>query len=546
MVALFSVLLAMAGGIIIGTTCGYLGGVVDAALMRVMDLMLSFPYLLLAIILAAVLRERLPSLVNTTMAIGIWALPTFARMVRASVLTIKKQEYITSARAVGAPGIMIVWSHIIPNFISPVVVYASLFMANAIMMEAALSFLGLGVQPPTPSWGEMISAGRNFLMVAPHVATIPGLAIMVAVLGFNLLGDGLRDALDPQDEDPIGQAERHNHESTPAASKKPAHLPSTPTTESSRPWGAWIFPSTAAKPWAWWENRAAEKASTSLSIMGLIPDPPGFMPEGEILFEGRDLLKLGESQMQKVRGNEISMIFQEPMTSLNPVHRVGKQIGEALHLHLGFSASQAKERVLKLLAQVGIPDPEQRYGEYPFQMSGGMRQRVVIAMALACQPKLIIADEPTTALDVTIQAQILALMARLQKKLGSSILMITHDLGVIAETVSRVAVMYAGKIVEQAGTKAIFADPQAPIHYRAHELHPGNGAPGAGGQETKRNPRNRAQPAGSAQRLQFSGPLRQSHGPMPRPGTRTHHGRRRPSGQMLVVCLIKNCSKSRD
>ena len=202
MVALFSVLLAMAGGIIIGTTCGYLGGAVDAALMRVMDLMLSFPYLLLAIILAAVLRERLPSLVNTTMAIGIWALPTFARMVRASVLTIKKQEYITSARAVGAPGIMIVWSHIIPNFISPVVVYASLFMANAIMMEAALSFLGLGVQPPTPSWGEMISAGRNFLMVAPHVATIPGLAIMVAVLGFNLLGDGLRDALDPKMKTP--------------------------------------------------------------------------------------------------------------------------------------------------------------------------------------------------------------------------------------------------------------------------------------------------------------------------------------------------------
>ena len=204
------------------------------------------------------------------------------------------------------------------------------------------------------------------------------------------------------------------------------------------------------------------KSVTSLSIMGLIPDPPGFMPEGEIIFEGRDLLKLGESQMQKVRGNEISMIFQEPMTSLNPVHRVGKQIGEALHLHLGFSASQAKERVLKLLAQVGIPDPEQRYGEYPFQMSGGMRQRVVIAMALACQPKLIIADEPTTALDVTIQAQILALMARLQKKLGSSILMITHDLGVIAETVSTVAVMYAGKIVEQAGTKAIFADPKHP------------------------------------------------------------------------------------
>ena len=200
--ALSSVLLALAGGIIIGTVCGYWGGLLDAALMRLMDLMLSFPYLLLAIILAAVLRERLPNLVNTTLAIGIWALPTFARMVRASVLSIKKQEYITAAKAVGAPNWMIVWSHVIPNFISPVIVYASLFMANAIMMEAALSFLGLGTQPPTPSWGEMISSGRNFLMSAPHVATIPGLAIMTAVLGFNLLGDGLRDALDPKMKTP--------------------------------------------------------------------------------------------------------------------------------------------------------------------------------------------------------------------------------------------------------------------------------------------------------------------------------------------------------
>lgn len=197
-VAFFSVLIALIGGIVIGTLCGYLGGLIDVVLMRLMDLMLSFPYLLLAIILAAVLRERMPNMVNTILAIGIWALPTFARMVKALVLTIKNQEYVTAARAIGAPDLQIVWSHIIPNFISPVIVYASLFMANAIMMEAALSFLGLGVQPPTPSWGEMISSGRNFLMVAPHVATIPGLAIMVAVLGFNLLGDGLRDALDPK------------------------------------------------------------------------------------------------------------------------------------------------------------------------------------------------------------------------------------------------------------------------------------------------------------------------------------------------------------
>ena len=194
-VAFSSVLIALSGGMVIGTLAGYVGRSVGAVLMRFMDLLLSFPYLLLAIVLIAALK---PGTVNTTLAIGIWALPTFARMVRAAVLSIKQKEYVTASRAVGAPDLRIVVSHIVPNFVSPVVVYATLFMANAIMMEAALSFLGLGVQPPTPSWGEMISAGRNFLMVAPHVATIPGLAIMLAVLGFNLLGDGLRDALDPK------------------------------------------------------------------------------------------------------------------------------------------------------------------------------------------------------------------------------------------------------------------------------------------------------------------------------------------------------------
>ncbi len=194
-VSILSVLIGLAGGVVIGTLSGYIGGLVDAVLMRLMDLLLSFPYLLLAIVMVAALGA---GTFNTTLAIGIWALPTFARMVRASVLSIISREYITAAHAIGVSHLRIMFTHIIPNFISPIIVYATLFMANAIMLEAALSFLGLGVQPPTPSWGEMISSGRNFLMVAPHVATIPGLAIMLAVLGFNLMGDGLRDALDPK------------------------------------------------------------------------------------------------------------------------------------------------------------------------------------------------------------------------------------------------------------------------------------------------------------------------------------------------------------
>jgi oligopeptide/dipeptide ABC transporter ATP-binding protein len=204
------------------------------------------------------------------------------------------------------------------------------------------------------------------------------------------------------------------------------------------------------------------KSVTALSIMRLIPDPPGRIVQGEILLEGRNLLDLKESEMRRVRGNKISMIFQEPMTSLNPVFRAGRQIAEAAVLHQKISWSKAKELTIDMLAKVEIPAPAERYGEYPHQLSGGMKQRVMIAMALVCNPSLLIADEPTTALDVTIQAQILRLLRNLQKELGMSVLLITHDLGVVAETAHRVAVMYAGKIVELTDAYSLFARPLHP------------------------------------------------------------------------------------
>ncbi len=204
------------------------------------------------------------------------------------------------------------------------------------------------------------------------------------------------------------------------------------------------------------------KSVTSLSIMRLIPNPPGKIVSGEILFEGEDLLKKSEAEMRKIRGNEISMIFQEPMTSLNPVYTVGDQIAEAIELHQGLSHKEAIEKAIEMLRLVGIPLPEQRVKEYPHQLSGGMRQRVMIAMALSCNPKLLIADEPTTALDVTIQAQILELMKKLKKELGMAIMLITHDLGVVAEMCERVVVMYAGKVVEEADAVSLFKNPIHP------------------------------------------------------------------------------------
>ncbi len=204
------------------------------------------------------------------------------------------------------------------------------------------------------------------------------------------------------------------------------------------------------------------KSVTSLSVMRLIQQPPGKIAKGKIWFDGKDLVKLSDKEMRKIRGNKISMIFQEPMTSLNPVLTNGRQIAEVFQLHQGLSKSDAFEGAVKMLKKVGLPDPEKRVAEYPYQISGGMRQRVMIAMALACNPSLVIADEPTTALDVTIQAQILELMNNLKQELNTSILLITHDLGVVAEMAEQVAVMYAGKIVEHTDVNRLFDEPGHP------------------------------------------------------------------------------------
>ena len=204
------------------------------------------------------------------------------------------------------------------------------------------------------------------------------------------------------------------------------------------------------------------KSVTSLSIMRLIPNPPGRIVGGEILFNGTDLLKLDVSAMRKIRGNKISMIFQEPMTSLNPVFTIGNQICEAVRLHQDLSRRDASDKAIEMLKLVGIPSPEHRLHDYPHQLSGGMRQRVMIAMALSCNPHVLIADEPTTALDVTIQAQILELLKDLQQKVGMALILITHDLGVVAEMADEVMVMYAGNVVEQGGVQEIFKSPKMP------------------------------------------------------------------------------------
>jgi peptide/nickel transport system ATP-binding protein len=228
------------------------------------------------------------------------------------------------------------------------------------------------------------------------------------------------------------------------------------------------------------------KSVMSLSVMRLLPSPPGRIAKGRIVFEGRDLRELPEGEMRALRGKSLAMIFQEPMTSLNPVYSVGRQIGEVLRLHEGMSAKAARERSIELLRQVGIPAPEDRVDAFPHELSGGMRQRVMIAMAIACRPKLLIADEPTTALDVTIQAQILDLLARLRRELDMGIMLITHDLGIVSEFVDEVMVMYAGRVVEHAHTGELFARPLHPYTRGLLASVPGS-QPTAPGDEPRRH-----------------------------------------------------------
>jgi oligopeptide transport system ATP-binding protein len=204
------------------------------------------------------------------------------------------------------------------------------------------------------------------------------------------------------------------------------------------------------------------KSVSALSLMRLIPSPPGKIVGGEVLFEGRDLLKVNDEEIRSVRGNKIAMIFQDPMTSLNPVLTIGRQVSEAVELHLGMDKRQSRERSIELLEMVGIPEAEERIDDYPHQFSGGMRQRVMIAMGLSCHPQLLIADEPTTALDVTIQAQIIDLVKHLRDEFGMAVIWITHDLGIVAGLVDRVIVMYAGFIIEHASVKDLYANPRHP------------------------------------------------------------------------------------
>jgi peptide/nickel transport system permease protein len=495
--------LALVVAVPLGLIAGYLGGWVDNALLRIMDAILSFPALILALVVAAVLG---PGLNNAMIAITIALIPTFVRIVRGQTLAVSEETFVEASRAIGTPTRIILRRRILPSVLSPLIVTITLVLGFALLAEAALSFLGLGVQPPGSSWGNMLQEGYQNIYTHPFQMAPPGIAIALAVLAFNIAGDTLRDALglsetvgsrrrngdgrlgmtvvSPSQQvarDGIGSAESAGTQVN-MTQQKGSQLNGSPSEAHSRPLLSLrdlrVEFATAKGPvtvvdGVSFDVEAGEilglvgesgsgKTVTSLSLMRLLPSPPARITAGQALFAGQDLFAIQFAELRGLRGSALSMVFQDPLSSLNPSFTIGNQVAEVVRIHHDVSRSVARRRALELLEMVRIPDPKLILNEYPHRLSGGMRQRVLIAMAIANDPKLLIADEPTTALDVTVQAQILDLLKGLQKELGMAMIFVTHDLGVIADICDRVVVMYAGQFVEVSPVHELFSAPKHP------------------------------------------------------------------------------------
>ena len=489
----------------LGLVAGFFRGAVDAVIMRAMDALFSFPPLILALTVAALLGSNVN---DAAIAIAIVFVPSFVRLLRGEVIAVREETYIEAARSLGARSRRLMGRHVAPNVASPIIIQVALALGFALLAEAGLSYLGIGEQPPTPSWGGMLQEGFQFIGQSPWALVFPGLAIMLTVLAFNLVADGLRDSLGRErpkgarlvqtsaDERAMGRLARlraqvRSGDAATTANGADRPAPAGPLLAvrglevSFRSRGGWTpvvedaaFSLERGRTLGLVGESGSGKTVSALAVMGLLP-PKVSRVAGSVRFEGRELTTLSPSALRRIRGGEIAMIFQEPMTSLNPAFTVGNQIAEQVRAHRHLSRADAWKVAVEMLERVEIPRAGARARDYPHAFSGGMRQRVMIAMALSCSPKLLIADEPTTALDVTTQAQIIELLHQLQREEEMAMVFVTHDLGVIADVADDVVVMYAGQIVEHAASAGLFRRPRHPYSEALLDSIPQLAQPGA-------------------------------------------------------------------
>ncbi|WP_425052819.1 dipeptide/oligopeptide/nickel ABC transporter permease/ATP-binding protein [Psychromarinibacter sp. S121] len=452
-------------GGMLGIIAGYFGGWSSAIIMRATDVVLCLPHLLVAMMIVTLFGPGLSTLIPVLTFVYI---PGFVRVAQVSTAMVRSNAFVEAVDALGVSKVRILLLTIVPNVAGPLLVQMSLTASSAIMLESGLSFLGLGVQPPAPSWGMMISSARSVMNNAPMLLVWPCVALVITVLSINSVCDALRDILDPQK---IARPPRKFLKGlkTPAkvtpkegalldvqglrlelAGEKPVDL--------VRGIDLHVAPSETL---AIVGESGSGKSLTGLAVAGLLPPAIG-VAEGTATIDGRNVLAMSDKDLRRMRGGEVSMVFQDPLSALNPVYTVGHQLAEAILAHRPMGRAAVRAEVVDLLRHVGIPDPVARAKNYPHEMSGGMRQRVMIAMAIANKPRLVIADEPTTALDVTVQAQVLELLKGLKEEQGLALIFISHSLPVVAEIADRVAVIYSGEIVEEGPAAEIFARPLHP------------------------------------------------------------------------------------
>ncbi|WP_030423017.1 dipeptide/oligopeptide/nickel ABC transporter permease/ATP-binding protein [Streptomyces sp. NRRL F-5065] len=483
-IGLGATLLALVAGSALGALAATSRRFADESVMRTLDVVMSFPPIALAAVLVAVFGPSVPVIIVT---IAVVYAPSLARVVRANVLEQYGEDYVAAEQVIGARRGHIVARHVAVNCAAPVLVFATVMVADSIIFEASLSFIGAGVQDPDPSWGSVLAYGRQILLSGGWWATLfPGLCVLLTVLALNVLSEGMTDtAASPDTSRSGGTASDEENASAAApdagaaevdaaldalAARLAVREPAVPPLPEDSADLLVVRDLTIRFPDRYGDTRVVDgisftvregetlglvgesgcgKSITSLAVMGLLAR--NAEATGEILYRGRDLLRLSPKERRALMGPEIAMVYQDAMSSLNPSVLVGTQLRR-------LTSRGGTRTPAELLELVGL-SPERTLRSYPHELSGGQRQRVLIAMALSRSPRLLIADEPTTALDVTVQAQIVELLVRLRDELGFAMVLVSHDLALVGDLAHRVAVMYAGQVAEAGSTRALLTDP---------------------------------------------------------------------------------------
>jgi peptide/nickel transport system permease protein len=486
----------LALGVPLGLAAGYRGGGADRALSRGAEMVMAVPPIIIILVVLAVI----PGSENAAMLVfGLLGAPSMLRVVRGATLKVREEPYVTAGRLCGLSPLQVVRRHVLPRVAGPIIVQASIFAAYALLFETGLAYLGLTASSNSPTWGGMVAEASTVIEQQEWLLIPSGVLIAVTILAFGLIGDAARDAAAMEDaapahrrrtavpRDAAGRAAARHDAARHGAPASPPEAPSVDedallsvrglsVTGQGRSGQTLVVDSVSfdvfpGETVGLVGESGCGKTLTALAVLRLLPGSLA-VAGGQARWAGRDLLQMPDRAFDALRGSALAYVSQEPQASLDPSFTVGSQLAEVIRRHDRVPRSAARARAVALLRQVELPDPDRSARAYPHELSGGMAQRVALALALAGRPDLLIADEPTTALDVTVQAEMLALLRRLARETGMAVLLITHDWGVVADVCDRTIVMYAGQVVERGGVQDLFERPLHPYTLGLLRSHP--------------------------------------------------------------------------